>query len=97
MTDRAGQPPAASSDSADPAAAVGAPSAGAGPGVDHEAPDHEAPDQEAPADRGRSAFQAAIERKRTAGQARSAHLDGHGVSGATASHKSTRTFRRKSG
>ena len=43
-------------------------------------------------------FEAALEKKRAAGQARSAHLDGHGgVGGATASHKATRTFRRKSG
>lgn len=43
-------------------------------------------------------FAAALEKKKTAGQARSAHLDGHGgVGGATASHKATRTFRRKSG
>lgn len=40
----------------------------------------------------------ALERKRSAGQARSAHLDGHGgVGGSTANHKATRTFRRKSG
>ncbi len=46
----------------------------------------------------KSAFQAALERKKQAGQARSAHLDGHGgVGGATSSHKATRTFRRKSG
>ena len=46
----------------------------------------------------KAAFQAALERKKQAGQARSAHLDGHGgVGGATASHKATRTFRRKSG
>lgn len=46
----------------------------------------------------KSAFAAALERKQQAGQARSAHLDGHGgVGGQTASHKATRTFRRKSG
>ena len=46
----------------------------------------------------KSAFAAALERKKQAGQARSAHLDGHGgVGGATSSHKATRTFRRKSG
>lgn len=46
----------------------------------------------------RSVFAAALERKKQAGQARSAHLDGHGgVGGATASHKTSRTFRRKSG
>ena len=46
----------------------------------------------------KSAFSAALERKKTAGQARSAHLDGHGgVGGSTASHKATRLFRRKSG
>lgn len=45
-----------------------------------------------------SAFAAAIERKKVAGQARSAHLD-HGakVGGATSNHKTSRTFRRKSG
>ena len=43
-------------------------------------------------------FAAALEKKKSAGQSRSAHLDGHGgVGGATASHKATRTFRRKSG
>jgi len=43
-------------------------------------------------------FAAALEKKKAAGTARSAHLDGHGgVGGATASHKATRTFRRKSG
>ncbi|MTD14228.1 hypothetical protein GIS00_09745 [Nakamurella sp. YIM 132087] len=43
-------------------------------------------------------FAAALEKKKAAGQARSAHLDGHGgVEGATASHKASRTFRRKSG
>ncbi len=46
----------------------------------------------------KSAFEAALERKKAAGQARSAHLDGLGkASGATASHKATRNFRRKSG
>jgi hypothetical protein len=46
----------------------------------------------------KSAFAAALERKKQAGQARSAHLDGHGgVGGATSNHKATRTFRRKSG
>jgi hypothetical protein len=45
----------------------------------------------------KSAFAAALERKKQAGQARSAHLDGHGgVGGATSNHKATRTFRRKS-
>lgn len=43
-------------------------------------------------------FAAALEKKKSAGQSRSSHLDGHGgVGGATASHKATRTFRRKSG
>jgi hypothetical protein len=43
-------------------------------------------------------FAAALEKKKAAGQSRSSHLDGHGgVGGATASHKATRTFRRKSG
>lgn len=45
-----------------------------------------------------SAFAAAIERKKEAGQARAAHLDGIAkVGGATSSHKTSRTFRRKSG
>jgi hypothetical protein len=45
-----------------------------------------------------SAFAAAIERKKAAGQARSAHLDGSTkVGGATSNHKTSRTFRRKSG
>lgn len=47
---------------------------------------------------GMSAFAAAIERKKAAGQARSAHLDGSAkVGGATSNHKTSRTFRRKSG
>lgn len=46
----------------------------------------------------KEAFAAALERKKQAGQARAAHLDGHGgVGGATSSHKATKTFRRKSG
>ena len=45
----------------------------------------------------KSAFAAALERKKQAGQARTAHLDAHGgVGGATSNHKATRTFRRKS-
>lgn len=45
----------------------------------------------------KSAFAAALERKKQAGQARTAHLDGSGgVGGATSNHKATRTFRRKS-
>ena len=51
-----------------------------------------------PDDTTKSAFEAAIARKKAAGQARSAHLDGGAkVGGATASHKTSRTFRRKSG
>lgn len=43
-------------------------------------------------------FAAALAKKKADGQTRSAHLDGHGgVGGATASHKATRQFRRKSG
>lgn len=43
-------------------------------------------------------FAAALAKKKAEGQARRAHLDGHGgVEGSTASHKSTRQFRRKSG
>jgi hypothetical protein len=57
------------------------------------APDHAPVSEDA-----KLAFAAALERKKQAGQARSAHLDGHsGVGGATSSHKATRTFRRKSG
>jgi Family of unknown function (DUF5302) len=49
-------------------------------------------------DSAKEIFAAALEKKKAAGTARSAHLDGHGgVGGATASHKATRTFRRKSG
>ena len=52
---------------------------------------------DAPVDQ-KAVFAAALAKKKAAGQARSAHLDGHGgVGGATASHKATRTFRRKSG
>lgn len=43
-------------------------------------------------------FEAALAKKKADGQTRSSHLDGHGgVGGATASHKATRQFRRKSG
>jgi hypothetical protein len=43
-------------------------------------------------------LKAALAKKKQAGQARQAHLDGaNGVGGQTASHKATRTFRRKSG
>ncbi len=43
-------------------------------------------------------FAAALAKKKSDGQSRSAHLDGHGgVGGATASHKAARQFRRKSG
>lgn len=53
---------------------------------------------EAPAEHKLSAFAAAIERKKAAGQARAAHLDGSAkVGGATSNHKTSRTFRRKSG
>ena len=52
---------------------------------------------EEPAD-AKAVFAAALAKKKAAGAARSAHLDGHGgVGGATANHKATRTFRRKSG
>jgi hypothetical protein len=55
-------------------------------------------DAEQAAPSGMSAFAAAIERKKAAGQARSAHLDGSSaVGGATANRKTSRTFRRKSG
>lgn len=60
-------------------------------------PDETAEDHVPVTDDVKSAFAAALERKKTAGQARSAHLDGHGgVGGATSNHKATRTFRRKS-
>lgn len=45
----------------------------------------------------RSVFAAALEKKKAAGQARSSHLDGHGVDGSHTNSKATRTFRRKSG
>ena len=52
---------------------------------------------EEPAD-AKAVFAAALAKQKAAGAARSAHLDGHGgVGGATANHKATRTFRRKSG
>ncbi|GGM02180.1 DUF5302 domain-containing protein [Nakamurella endophytica] len=52
---------------------------------------------EAPTDP-KAAFRAVLARKQQAAAARSSHLDGHGgVGGATANHKATRTFRRKSG
>lgn len=55
-------------------------------------------DSPAPPDRVKSAFAAAVEKKKAAGQARTAHLDANSaVGGATANHKATRTFRRKSG
>ncbi len=55
-------------------------------------------DSPAPAEPVLSAFAAAIERKKAAGQARSAHLDGSAkVGGATSNRKTSRTFRRKSG
>jgi hypothetical protein len=58
----------------------------------------EAAEQSAPEEKPMSAFAAAIERKKAAGQARSAHLDGSAkVGGATSNHKTSRTFRRKSG
>jgi hypothetical protein len=61
--------------------------------------DAEGTDAEGPVtESAKEVFAAALEKKKAAGQARSAHLDGHGgVGGATASHKATRTFRRKSG
>ena len=59
--------------------------------------DERAGEPEEPTD-AKSVFAAALARKKAAGAARSAHLDGHGgVGGATANHKATRTFRRKSG
>ena len=61
-------------------------------------PEHGDSDHAGAAPTGMSAFAAAIERKKAAGQARSAHLDGSsGVGGATANRKTSRTFRRKSG
>lgn len=60
--------------------------------ADQSAPEHVPVTEDA-----KSAFAAALERKKQAGQARTAHLDGHGgVGGATSNHKATRTFRRKS-
>ena len=56
-------------------------------------------DEEAPVTQStKDKFAAALAKKKADGQSRSAHLDGHGgVGGATASHKATRQFRRKSG
>jgi hypothetical protein len=67
--------------------------------TDETAPVEEAVEPHVPVtEDAKSAFAAALERKKQAGQARAAHLDGHGgVGGATSSHKATRTFRRKSG
>ncbi len=71
-----------------PASVEGVEPTGDAPGDDGDA---EHPDAKA-------VFAAALEKKKAAGAARSAHLDGHGgVGGATANHKATRTFRRKSG
>ena len=68
-------------------------------GKDAAETDTEDSDAEGPVtESAKEVFAAALEKKKAAGQARSAHLDGHGgVGGATASHKATRTFRRKSG
>ena len=61
------------------------------------APDEAAEEHVPVIDDAKSAFAAALERKKQAGQARTAHLDGSGgVGGATSNHKATRTFRRKS-
>lgn len=55
------------------------------------------PDSDAELDP-KAKFAAALEKKKAAGQARTAHLDGSGgVGGNTANHKATRQFRRKSG
>ncbi len=63
------------------------------------APDSsESAEQEPASQSTKERFAAALAKKKAEGQARSAHLDGHGgVEGSTASHKSTRQFRRKSG
>lgn len=66
--------------------------------ADSAAADSAEPDEGPVSASAKDVFAAALEKKKAAGQARSAHLDGHGgVGGATASHKATRTFRRKSG
>jgi len=71
-----------------PAAVEGVEPAGDTPGDDGDAEHQDA----------KAVFAAALAKKKAAGAARSAHLDGHGgVGGATANHKATRTFRRKSG
>ena len=76
------------------------------PATERSAADHDAATEQSTDDStdapvtnsAKEVFAAALEKKKAAGQARSAHLDGHGgVGGATASHKATRTFRRKSG
>ena len=61
--------------------------------------DHESQSDQAPVSQStKEKFAAALAQKKPEGQARSAHLDGHGgVEGSTASHKATRQFRRKSG
>ncbi len=68
------------------------------PDETHDAPDETGSTEHVPVtEDAKSAFAAALERKKQAGQARTAHLDGHGgVGGATSNHKATRTFRRKS-
>ena len=67
------------------------------PDQPHDGAPDQAPAAEHPAD-AKSAFAAVMARKQQAAQSRTAHLDGHGsVGGATANHKATRTFRRKSG
>ncbi len=82
---RAGAEPAGAAGPAEPDAA------------DAEAADHPA-DEPANATAGLTGFAAAIERKKAAGQARSAHLDRGGkIGSATSSRKTSRTFRRKSG
>lgn len=61
--------------------------------------DHESQSDQTPVSRStKEKFAAALAKKKAEGQARSAHLDGHGgVEGSTASHRATRQFRRKSG
>ena len=85
--------------SADPESAADTAAEQDAEGKDAAETDTEDSDAEGPVtESAKEVFAAALEKKKAAGQARSAHLDGHGgVGGATASHKATRTFRRKSG
>jgi hypothetical protein len=86
-----GDPPVAAADSAD---ASGDPPVAATDSADASRSDPDVPVTPSAKD----AFAAALARKKAAVANRAAHLDAHGgVGGSTASHKTSRTFRRKSG